>query len=121
MKMFNQAVIVGRLGKSPERRQVGETAVCNFSVATSENWRGKDGNKQESTTWHNVVAWGAQAENCAKYLQKGSLVMVVGKIDNKQYDGKDGTKHFKSEIRAVTVKFLDSKPQQSQNNQEEAW
>jgi single-strand DNA-binding protein len=107
---MNKAIISGRLGKDPESRFTDNgSLVVTFSVATSI--KTKEG---EQTTWHNVVVWNKTAENCQKYLQKGSLVLVDGRIVHREFVGKDGIKKMRPEIVANTVEFLGSKPQGQQ-------
>lgn len=104
--MFNQATIVARLGKDPELRYTqSSVAVCSFSAVTSESFT-KDGEKRENNQWHNIVAWDKLGENCSKYLKKGSLVFVQGKIEYRQYTNKEGHKVNQTEIIAQTVRFL---------------
>ena len=105
--MVNKATIIGYLGKDPELRHTQSgNSVCNFSVATTEKWRGQDGNMQEQTTWHNIVVWGKTAENCERYLAKGRLVYVEGRIQNRSYENKQGETRYISEIVAQRVQFL---------------
>lgn len=104
---FNKAIILGNLGKDPELRTAGQSNVCNFPVATSESWIGKDKQKQEKTEWHRIVVWGKQADNCHKFLKKGSKVLVEGRIQTRKWE-KDGKEMFTTEILAETVKFLSS-------------
>jgi single-strand DNA-binding protein len=104
---MNKVEIIGNLGNDPEIRYSGAgTAVCNFSVATTESWKGKDGSKKEKTEWHRVVVWGNQAENCAKYLTKGRQVLIEGKIETRNWDDRDGNKRYTTEIIARKVLFL---------------
>lgn len=107
--MLNKVQIIGHLGKDPELRQAGDTPVVNFSVATSERWNDKQGEKQEKTEWHNVVAWRALAENCNKYLHKGSKVYAEGKLQTRKWEDKDGNDRYTTEIVAFNVVFLDPK------------
>ncbi len=103
----NKAILVGRLGKDPELKYTQNSrAVTTFSLATSERWTGQDGQKQENTTWHNIVAWGRQAELCKEYLSKGREVYIEGRIANRSYDDKEGNKRYISEVVAQTVQFL---------------
>lgn len=106
MAGINKVIIVGRLGKDPEIRynQQGN-AICNFSVATSESWTDKQGQKQEQTEWHRIVVFNKQAENCEKYLSKGRQVYVEGRLKTNSYD-KDGQTHYSTDIVANTVQFL---------------
>lgn len=107
---LNLVVIEGHLGRDPELRQThGGSPVCNFSVATSEKWNDKGGQKQEKTTWHRVTVWGTSADACAKYLAKGSRVLVTGKIDERKWQDKDGNDRTTVEIIARDVQFLDAK------------
>lgn len=108
MSGVNKVIIVGRLGQDPEIRYTqGGSAVSNFSVATSENWTDKEGQKQERTEWHRVVVWGKAAENCAQYLGKGRQVFVEGRLQTRQWEDKDGNKRYTTEVIANTVQFLD--------------
>ena len=103
---YNTATILGNLGGDVEMKytQAG-VAIAKFSVATTDKRKDKDGNVQESTTWHRVKAFGRLGEICGEYLAKGSQVLVVGKIDNGKYE-KDGVTHYTSEILADTMKML---------------
>ena len=75
MASVNKAIVIGHLGRDPEMKYTTSgTPICNFSVATSESWKGNNGEKQERTEWHRIVAWKGLAEVCGKYLQKGSQV-----------------------------------------------
>ena len=93
MGSVNKVILVGRLGADPEVKHLqNDRAVCNLSVATSEQWKDKQtGQKQEKTEWHRVTVWGEQAENCGKYLAKGRMVYVEGKLQTRSYE-KDGVK-----------------------------
>ncbi|MDH3891818.1 MAG: single-stranded DNA-binding protein [candidate division Zixibacteria bacterium] len=103
----NKAILIGRLGKDPELRytQSGR-AVASFSVATNERWKGQDGQKQESTTWHNIVAWGKQAEVIKEYLSKGREIYIEGRIENRSYDDKEGNKKYISEVVVQNFQFI---------------
>ena len=105
----NKAILLGNLGKDPELKHTasGKTVV-NFSMATSERWT-SDGEKQESTTWHNIVAWGKQAEVMAEYLRKGKQVYIEGRIANRSYDDKDGNKRYISEVVVQNFSFVGGK------------
>lgn len=102
---LNSVTIAGRLTKNPELKALpsGQN-VCNFSLATSKTYKDKDGNQQESTEYHNIVVFGKQAENCAKYLLKGQLALVEGELSTRSWE-KDGTKHYRTEIVAQRVQF----------------
>jgi len=108
---LNKATIIGRLGDDPQVRETpGGDKVANFSVATNETWKGKDGNPQESTEWHRVTAWRNLAEICERYLKKGSRLYLEGRIQTRSWDDKDGVKHYITEIVAHSIVMLDSKP-----------
>lgn len=109
MASLNRVHLIGNLGRDPELRytQSGK-AVTNFSVATNEKWKDKDGNNQERTEWHNIVAWDRTAENCAQYLHKGSSVFIEGKLQTREWE-KDGQRRFTTEIVANQVTFLGGK------------
>ena len=108
MSGVNKVIIVGRLGADPEIKSVGnQQSVARLSIATSEQWTGKDGQKQERTEWHRVVVWGRQAENCAKHLAKGRQVYVEGRLQTRSWeDQASGQKKYATEIVANTVQFL---------------
>jgi single-strand DNA-binding protein len=109
MAGVNKVILVGNLGKDPEVRHTPQgNAVCNLSVATSESWNDKSGQKQERTEWHRVVVWGKLAELCSKYLQKGRQVYLEGKLQTRAWDDKDGHKRYTTEILATTIQFLSS-------------
>jgi single-strand DNA-binding protein len=111
---FCKALILGRLGRDPELKHLPTgNAVCNFSIATSETYTDKHGERKESTSWHNIVAYGKVAELCAQYLKKGSQAFVDGKIQTRSYE-KDGEKRYVTEIIANSVQFLDGKEKQEE-------
>jgi single-strand DNA-binding protein len=118
--MLNQAQIIGHLGRDPEVRYLpsGE-AVANFSIATTEKWKDKQtGEFKEQTEWHRISAFGKLAEIVERFLQKGSLLYVSGKIVTRKYTDKDGVEKYTTEIRANEMKMLggnkteDQKPSQ---------
>lgn len=116
----NKCILVGNLGKDPELRYTGSgTAVCNFSLATTENYKDRDGNKQEKTEWHNIVIWRQLAEIAGKYLTKGKQVYLEGKIQTRSYDDRDGNKRYITEIVVDEMQMLgrvgDSQGQGSTN------
>ena len=108
MGSLNKAIIVGNLGQDPDYRATDTGSVCRLNVATNEVWKDKDGEKKESTTWHNVSVWGKQAESCRDYLKKGSSVLVEGSIARREYVNKDGNKVRDSGIKANRVIFMSS-------------
>lgn len=103
--MLNQVQIIGHLGNDPETKYTqGGAAVCNFSVATTERWT-KDGEQQERTEWHRVVAFGKLGEICGEYLKKGAQVFVQGKLQTESYE-KDGVTRYTTKIIAGEMKML---------------
>jgi len=107
MASVNKVILIGNLGRDPELRYTqGGSAVANFTLATNERWRDKDGNNQERTEWHRIVVWGRTAENCAQYLQKGRPVYIEGRLQTREWEDKDGNKRNTTEINALTVQFL---------------
>ncbi len=114
---MNKVILTGRLGAGVELNGNGKK-VAKFSLATSEKWAGKDGEKQEKTEWHRVVVFGKRGENCANYLDKGSLVSVEGKITYSQYE-KDGQTLYSTDIIAQNVEFLDSKKEDNPKQNKE--
>ena len=114
MRGVNKAIIIGSVGKDPEVRATASgDCIVNLSVATSESWKDKQGNKQESTEWHRVSAFGKLAEIIRDYVVKGSKVYIEGKIKTRSYD-KDGVKVYVTEIVANELQMLDSRGQAPQ-------
>ena len=104
--MVNKAILIGNLGADPEVRYTQSgTAVANFNLATTETWT-KDGNKEEKTEWHRIVAFGRLGEICGEYLSKGSKAYIEGRIQTRQWDDKDGNKRYTTEIVAREMKIL---------------
>ena len=109
MRGVNKVTIIGNVGSDPEMKYTASgTAVANFSVATNESWTGKDGQKQEHTEWHKVVAWARLAEICGQYLSKGSPVYLEGSLRTRQWEDKDGNNRYTTEINARDIQFLGS-------------
>ena len=107
---LNRAFIIGRLGKDPELRySANGSPVATFSIATDETYTGKDGQKVEKTEWHRIVVWGKQADFCGKYLSKGRLVYVEGKLQTREWTDTNGVKKYTPEIIAQAVKGLDKR------------
>jgi single-strand DNA-binding protein len=108
--MINKAILIGRLGGDPEVRYTQSgTAVANFTMATSERWKDKEGNQQEQTEWHRIVAFARLGEICGEYLSKGSLIYIEGRIQTRSWEDKDGNKRYTTEIVAREMKMLGSK------------
>jgi single-strand DNA-binding protein len=108
--MINKAILVGNLGADPEIRYTQSgTQVATFSVATTDRWKGQDGQMQESTEWHRVVAWQRLAEICGEYLNKGSKVYIEGKIQTRKWQDQNGNDRYTTEIVAREMKMLSPK------------
>lgn len=116
MAGVNKVIIVGRLGADPEVRTVGNGGtVARLSVATSENWVDKEGQKQERTEWHRVTVWGRLAEICGKHLSKGRQVYVEGRLQTRSWEDQQGQKRYATEIVANTVQFLGAAGERSES------
>jgi len=103
----NKVILVGRLGRDPETRYTGGgQAVANFSVATDETYRDKNGERQKRTEWHKIVVWGKQAEIAQQYLKKGSLIFIEGRIQSREWQDKEGQKRTSFEIVATNFRML---------------
>lgn len=104
---LNKVILIGRLGRDPEVRYMpnGE-AVCNFSVATSETWNDRNGQRVERTEWHNITMYRRLAEIAGQYLKKGSQVYLEGRIQSRKYQGKDGIERTAYDIIANEMKML---------------
>lgn len=107
MASINKVFLIGNLGKDPEVRYTPSgQAVANFSLATTDVWNDKSGERQERTEWHRIVVWGKQAEHCGEYLRKGRSVHIEGKLQTREWDDKSGQKRYTTEIVANAVTFL---------------
>jgi len=103
----NRVILVGRLGRDPETRYTGGgQAVANFSVATDESYKDKNGERQKRTEWHKIVVWGKQAEIAQQYLKKGSLIYIEGRIQSREWQDKEGQKRTSFEIVASNFRML---------------
>ncbi len=103
---LNKAIIIGNLTRDPETKALPSgIQVSTFSVATNRVWKDKNGAKQESADFHNVVVFGRQAETVGQYLKKGSSVLVEGRMQTRSWDAADGTKKYRTEIVADRVQF----------------
>ena len=126
----NKVILIGNLGADPELRYTPSgQPVANFRIATSESWVDKQGQKQERTEWHRIVAWGKLAELCGEYLAKGRQVFIEGKLQTRQWDDRDGNKRYTTEVQAREITFLGGRgegatagsarrPQQAANSNE---
>src|SRR5204863_7115416 len=103
----NKVILVGRLGRDPETRYTGGgQAVANFSMATDESYKDKNGERQKRTEWHTIGVWGKQAEIAQQYLKKGSLVFIEGRIQSREWQDKEGQKRTSFEIVANNFRML---------------
>lgn len=109
MFSLNRALVIGNLTRDPEMRYTPNgQAVCNFSVASNRRWKDKDGNNQEQTEFHNVVAWGKLAEFASQWLHKGNRVYVEGRLQTRNWEAQDGSKKSRTEI--VVENFIPLTP-----------
>ncbi len=111
MAGINKAMIIGYLGRDPELRNTsGGNPVCRLNVGTTRTYTNKSTNEKVSESeWHRVTVWGKQAENCAKFLKKGSQAYIEGRLRTSSYEDKEGIKRYSTEIVADTVQFLGGK------------
>ncbi len=107
MSGVNKVILVGNLGRDPEVRHTKTgTAVANFTLATTRRWRDKDGQQQEQTEWHKIVAWDRLAEICTEYLSKGKQVYIEGRLQTRDWEDKEGNKRWTTEIVALEMQML---------------
>lgn len=108
MVSLNKVMLIGNVGKDPEMRFTPSgNPVTSFSVATNRVFNTPEGEKKQETDWFTVVAWNKLAEQCNQFLSKGKLVYVEGRLRNRSWDGTDGLKHYRTEVIANRVTFLD--------------
>ncbi|OWY22147.1 single-stranded DNA-binding protein [Sphingobacteriales bacterium UPWRP_1] len=114
---LNKVLLVGNLGKDPEIQNFESgSKKASFSLATSERYTNRDGQSVENTEWHNIVCWGKLAEIAEKYLQKGKMVFVEGKIKTRSWEDKEGNKRYITEIEANSFQMLGSKGTESSHS-----
>jgi single-strand DNA-binding protein len=107
MAGVNKVILVGNLGRDPELKYLeGNVARANFSLATSDSYKDKNGNRVDQTEWHNIVMWRGLAESAEKYLKKGTQVYIEGKLQTRQWNDKDGNKRSTTEIVAESFVIL---------------
>ena len=110
MAGVNKVILVGNLGKDPEVRHLENgAAVANFSIATSETYKDKNGNRQEQTEWHNIVLWRGLAEIAEKYLNKGDMIYVEGKLRTRSWE-RDGVTRYTTEVVGDNMTMLSGRP-----------
>jgi single-strand DNA-binding protein len=115
MASVNKAIIVGNLGKDPEVKFLTNgDAVCSFSIATTDSWKDKAGQKQEKTEWHNIVMYRKLAEIAGEYLKKGSPVYVEGALQTRKWTNKEGQERYTTEVVANSMQMLGGKSQVKQ-------
>lgn len=111
MASINKVMIIGNLGKDPEMKYMPSgDAIANLTLATTENWKDKAGEKQEKTEWHRVSMFGRVAEVAGEYLKKGSSVYIEGKLQTRKWQDKEGNDRYTTEIVAHEMKMLGGKP-----------
>ena len=116
MAGVNKVILVGNLGKDPEVKYLDNgVAVANFSLATTENYKNKEGEKVSQTEWHNIVLWRGLAEVAEKYLKKGASVYIEGKIKTRKWEDKDGNTRYNTEILADNMTMLGGKKDSQEN------
>jgi single-strand DNA-binding protein len=116
MSGVNKVILVGRLGKDPDVRHLESgAAVANFPIATSETYKDKNGNKVEQTEWHNIVLWRGLAEIAEKYLQKGKLIYIEGKLRTRSWE-KEGVTRYTTEVVGDQMTMLDTKGSDGQSS-----
>jgi len=120
MASVNKVFIIGRLTRDPELRNMqSNSAICNMNIATDESYTNKDGQKINKSEFHKVTCFQKQAENCAKFLHKGSLVYVEGSLQTRKWQDQQGQDRYITEIKAERIQFLDNKQQRQQETQTE--
>ena len=111
MAGVNKVILIGNLGKDPEVKYLDSgVAVANFSLATTENYKNKEGERVSQTEWHNVVLWRGLAEVAEKWLKKGSSVYIEGKIRTRKWEDKEGNTRYSTEILGDNMTMLGGKP-----------
>ena len=118
MRTLNKVLLIGRLGKDPEVQHFESGTVrANFPLATSDSYTDRNGQRIENTEWHNIVMWCGLGSIAEKYLKKGSLVFIEGRMKTRSWDDKEGHKRYVTEIEATDLSMLDVKPVQGHTNE----
>ena len=110
MTSLNKATIIGNIGQVETRQTPNGVLTCSLSVATNHTYTDAQGQKQQDTEWHSIVTWNKLAEQCDAMAARGRLVYVEGRLRTRSWESQDGAKHYKTEIVANVVTFLDKKP-----------
>lgn len=117
MASVNKAIIIGNLGKDPEMRYMPSgDAICNFSLATTDSWKDKNGEKQEKTEWHRISMFGKLAEIAGEYLKKGSQAYVEGRIQTRKWTNKEGQDQYTTEIICDKMQMLGSRGERNESS-----
>jgi len=117
--MVNKVVLIGNAGQDPEVRHLDSgVAVANFNLATNENYKDKSGERVTQTEWHRIVLWRGLAEVAEKYVKKGELLYIEGRLRTRSWDDKDGNKRYTTEIYADEMKMLGRKPSQEDTTEQ---
>lgn len=112
MRSINKVILIGNLTRNPEmRRTPGEQYVTTFGLATNRDWMTKDGRRQQSSEFHDIVCWGRLAEIANQYLKKGKLIHIEGYLKTRSWDDASGVKRFRTEVVAQDLIMLDRRPQ----------
>lgn len=110
MGNLNKVMLIGRLGADPEVRYTqSNTAVATLNLATTERYKDSNGEQQESTEWHRIVAWGRLAEICQQYMKKGGQIYVEGSLQTRAWEDREGQKRYTTEVKALSIQMLDSR------------
>lgn len=121
MAGINKVILIGNLGKDPEVRYLDNgVAVANITLATTENYKNKEGERVSQTEWHDIVLWRGLAEIAEKYLKKGSSVYIEGKIRSRKWEDKEGNNRYRTEILANNMTMLGSRPSDKTSSSEDA-
>lgn len=108
MAALNKVMLIGNVGTDPEMRYTANgNAVTTFRMAVNRNYSGPEGERREETEWFSIVTWNKLAETCSQFLQKGRSAYVEGRLQTRSWEGQDGQRHFRTEVIANTVQFLD--------------
>ena len=118
--MLNKVILIGNVGHTPEVKYVGDgTPVAKFSLATTEKYRGRNGERVEKTEWHNLIAWRRNAEIVQQYVPRGKQLYIEGKLQTRKYTGKDGTDRYATEIVVDRIILLGTRKGESGDSQSE--
>ena len=121
MAGLNKVTLIGNLGRDPELRYTANgQPVVNFTLATNEAWTNKNGEREERTEWHRIVAWGKLAEICGEHLAKGRQVYVEGRLQTREWEDREGTKRRTTEITAQQVLMLGRRPEAAEGSADPA-